>query len=102
MIARIIVMENISFETWPRIRPCAARIRENSETWAKDIEVRKDVLFVYLNTAHDSMTISGLNRMTIRKNTSSGKIIFLRLINAISRPSETKNKIEKKSLNGFI
>ena len=37
------VKENILLLIWPRARPCATIIRENSDIWANDMDVKNDV-----------------------------------------------------------
>ena len=37
----------ISPDIWPSIRPWATIIKENSEIWANEIDVKNDVLLLY-------------------------------------------------------
>ena len=47
IIATNTVKVKIFLDTWPNIKPCATIIKENSEIWARDIEVKKLTLLLY-------------------------------------------------------
>src|SRR3989338_503484 len=101
-IASRTVMENISWLKCTKESPRAASISENSEIWARDIAVKKDVLFLYPKNDVVSIVIMVLAITVSKIKAISGFKMELNVPGISCIPSETKNITEKKSLNGFI
>ena len=68
--------------------------------WEKVVE--KLILFLYPKNEHINIVITGLRNKISNKNKISGLIIDCIEPIASPKPSETKNIVAKKSLNGFI
>ena len=81
------------------MRPCETIIRENSDIWAKCIEVKKLTLLLYPKKEHKNIVIIGFIKMTRTTRIINGVIILAMLSNINSIPKETKNIVAKKSLN---
>ena len=94
-----IVNVKISFETWPKINACEIIINENSETCAREIEVRKLTLFLYPKNEHRNIVIIGFMIIVNARRTANGFMRFVIFPIDSSIPNETKNIVEKKSLN---
>ncbi len=84
----------------PKRRPWAAIINENSEIWAREIPVKKLVLFLYANAFTIRVMSRGLRRIAANIIIVRGIKMLLAKVNC--SPRETKKIIAKKSLRGRI
>ena len=98
IMATRIVSVNMLLEIWPSNNPWATIIKENSEIWANDSEVKKLTLLLYPKKEHKNMVINGFMTIASIMRIIRGAIICLiwSIINSI--PRETKNIVAKKSL----
>ncbi len=98
IMATKIVRVKILLEIWPSNNPWATIIKENSEIWAKWIEVRKLILLLYPKKEHMNMMMNGFRIITSANRMINGMIIFLIWSSINSIPNDTKNIVAKKSL----
>src|SRR3990170_5841581 len=95
------IKETSSLDTWPKTRPEARRIKENSEICAPVIATRKDVR---LRKPKESITAKTIRGLAIKTNsvsqiTSDNKTWLSPADN--DAPSIIKKRIVKKSRRGF-
>src|SRR3989304_1534735 len=98
--ATIMAVSNLV--TWPKASPIVIRIRENSEIWARVTEVKKEVLFLYLNTPIMGSVTRGCPTRTKTEKTNVGTKIAPGLSTKSCPPRVKKNIVRKKSLKGRV
>ena len=102
IIVAKITVEKIEGSKTPKFTPNIPIIKENSESCAKEIEVRKLVFALYPVVLSRKKVINGFNKKA-PINSADSKIILCPIpSNTICIPKDTKKSIAKKSLSGKI
>ena len=101
IVARITV-EKIGASSTPKETPSIPIIRENSESCANEIEVKKLVFALYPVILRSINVIIGFIKNAPTINEPKRRILSPIPINTICIPRATKKRIAKKSLNGTI